>query len=511
MPTIECLVGELKVDPALPSIPLTLAGETIPEYFAAASRRGSGRPAVNLALDAGARVVLPADPGAGVNARQLHEGLARLTQLPLAAQPSGVSTVGLILTSSYVHRPTAFGFMFDLGFRNELDPSDSIIYRDVPRTGCAVFLDTIRAAHPQDLDAQGNDLALPNFRYQACHTAVHEIGHLFNLWHVDDPSFLGLRFGGDVSLFPAEFVRDHRTYLQRADDPDAAQFIRPGIRRFMDWGPFPEAPATPPPFAGAAGDDPAGGPGPQTGHGPRLRIDMSQREFFMFEPVELDVRISVPPGTKAVKIPDEVDPGYDRFAIWVTRPDGERRRYRSPKYFCESGRTVVVGPATPFRRDISVFGQSGGYTFQMAGGHRIQAVFRLSPRRLLVSNVQEFEVCAPTGATRKRYERMRAALTGPAASKLLYYRAGPLPRRLTESLRAFVARFARTPAASGTLYALGRAELAAGLSLKHRPAREARIRRALEDLRRVADHVHLSPHRRRRAHELVAQHAGRAN
>ena len=52
-----------------------------------------------------------------------------------------------------------------------------------------------------------------------------------------------------------------------------------------------------------------------------LQIKESQAEFFRFEPVELDITLSCSK-TRGIRIPDEIDPGYDRFKIWITTPNG---------------------------------------------------------------------------------------------------------------------------------------------------------------------------------------------
>jgi len=106
---------------------------------------------------------------------------------------------------------------------------------------------------------------------------------------------------------------------------------------------------------------------------------MSRRSFFYFEPVELDVVLSAPSSAnRSFRVPDCIDPGYGAFRIWIEEPSGERRIYRSPRIYCAHDELIFVGPKKPFRRDISIFGESGGFTFRRAGVHKVWAEFALS-------------------------------------------------------------------------------------------------------------------------------------
>lgn len=478
MPTIRCFVGDLKVRPHLPEVAtLTLDGRSIADYFREASRTASGSPALTLVLDPSRRHTLTSGPGAGVDAFDLQLALAALTNNPSVPAGGGVTNIGLVLADTYAHHPSAYGFMFDLGFANAVDDSDPTTFREVPREGCAIFLQRIRDVRPDDDD----------FRNQVATTATHELGHVFNLWHLDEPTSFMFSRTDDRIVHVNSFDKEHAAFLREAIDPRHAAFVLPGGSRFGDRGPI-----------GPSGDGlPTDAPDP----GLRMEIRLSHDDFWSFEPVELEVRLRVTGPGMVRRIPDEIDPGYERFEIWITRPNGERVRYRPSVRYCPSPRRLTLRHRRPFRRDIAVFGQADGYTFRSAGPHTIQCLLRL-PSRPILSNAVRFDVrpAAPGSAT---YRAAREVLTTPAAAKLLFYRSrAPGPGTL-DRLAEFARRHRSTPTSATIHYALGQA-----LAKRGRAARSPALARAWTELahahlRRVIDHPRAGEHQRDKAHRLL--------
>jgi hypothetical protein len=303
MTRIRCFVGRTGPElagtaPFLANAPLN--GLTIAEHFRNGSVTSQGAPAIDLDLDL-TRLDTTHVAGEDIGAGDLNEALARLRGTD-GPDPAGI-TIGLILANRYRGPEGTFGVMFDA------DPavlgSGTQSSAVVQRQGCAVFLDALLAKH-------GDGVAL---REHALFTAIHELGHVFNLWHTDDP--VSFMTPSSRLTFPAgrpddvyRFSPQHHEFLERCDFDE---HVRPGGSDFGLRG--PGAPAVIELF-----DKPS--------KVPRLalRIDVQPRRFWRFEPVELDLTLAVTSGSRSVKVRREVDPSFERFTIWITEPAGERRR-----------------------------------------------------------------------------------------------------------------------------------------------------------------------------------------
>ncbi len=90
-----------------------------------------------------------------------------------------------------------------------------------------------------------------------------------------------------------------------------------------------------------------------------MQISVIEPEFWPWEDVQLEIHLSA---KRRAGVPHQLDPGYKNFEIWIEQPEGERRRYRSPHYYCAYPKELLVDATNPFTRDISIFLQSGGYT-----------------------------------------------------------------------------------------------------------------------------------------------------
>ena len=447
----------IRMSPGVVVPPLRFGGNDIGSYFANAS---GGSIAIDFRL--------PADSSssqsvAAVGSRDLHFALTKT----LNNTTGPVTKIGLIFAAQFADHPELLGLMFDLGFSGP-----NSIFDSVPREGCAVFVDAVRALRPNNL-----------FNEELTYTAIHELGHVFNLGHMHDPLGFMLPSQTDGShLALRDFAPSQKALLVLGDH---APEIEPGGNVYSDIG-----------MLSGGGDynvttNVAEGPRP---FGLEMRIDVAQREFWAFEPVELDLEIRVASGLRRTfAIPNTVDPGFATFNIYIDEPDGERRRYRSPVRLCSSGLPLTITNATPFRRDIPLFGQAGGYTFCRAGIHSIHAVMDLPGQGVLRSNVIDVNVLPHSND--QLYTKLRRSLTARDAPELLFYR----PRRARDSvvhrLEAFADEHDWTASASSVRFAIART------LMRKRDAAAASERRkltgrALRHLRRVADHEKTGSYRR---------------
>ncbi len=289
----------------------------------------------------------------------LHSALYRMTgrQNPRV----GIKKIGLVLADRYASLPGAFGIMFDQRFV----PNSSSRYLRVPREGCAVFLDAIKSKRRSE--EQLRELEF---------TVVHEIGHVFNLQHANVNSFMR-QSAGNSHVFSTDAFKFTPEDRYRLSQCSASRHIMPGGSAFDDLGDLASANALNKSRLSINLD---------------LRIDVSSREFWRFEPIELDIRLLCSgSGKHPIKIPNVIDPGFPQFCIWIEEPDGERRRYRSERRFCGGETKIALKPGETWWRDLSFFGQAGGYTFMKPGVHIIQVTMeshilgRVESNRLAVN------------------------------------------------------------------------------------------------------------------------------
>jgi hypothetical protein len=230
---------------------------------------------------------------------------------------------------------------------------------------------------------------------------------------------------------------------------------------------------------------------------------MGQREFWPFEPVELEVRIEVARGTRRrFYIPHQLDPGYESFRIWIEDPLGERRLFRSPRHYCPGRRRLCIMPGKPFERDISIFGESGGYTFRRAGRHLIWVTSAVPPRGVLRSNTIEVNV-RPVRPADRLCQEARQSLSPPEEARLLYYRVGAPGSRAVQRLTSFCEHHPDLPSAAAARYAVGRTLLKAAARQTRAESVHDWARQGVEQLARALDLRHLSRHRRTIAQRLV--------
>jgi hypothetical protein len=466
MIAIECILARLTSAVPVPAFAAAGGGQVLSQVFATGSRGD-----IQLHIN-DASLSPPLDDRQGFVALDLHRALGQLTQ---NAPPGPARKIAVLFADFYLpHRP-ALGVMFDRGFDPGDDPSSDVRFRRVPREGCAVFLGAI--AHLRRTPAE--------WEAEAMFTTIHELGHIFNLQHLNTPlNFMSQSATAAPHGVDAYNFRPHERMLASCS---TSPNVWPGGRPFSDTGTF--AHHSTPRRALSRG----------AAFGLDLAIEMAHREFWQFEPVELDVELRVAPGIeRSFLVPDAVDTGYDQFDIWIEEPSGERRRHRSPRRYCSPMRRRRISPGRPFRRDISLFGESGGYTFRRSGVHRLWAEFAIRPDLTLRSNVIEVNV-RPSGDSRD-YRLASRILAAPARARVLYHRLlrGTNPKHL-EILRAYAAT--EPPLAS-----LGLVRYAVATSLAERNSSAGRPLGDTErDLLARALNSPLGAHQRLKAAKLLAK------
>ncbi|MDB6027447.1 MAG: hypothetical protein JWM68_3670 [Verrucomicrobiales bacterium] len=462
MPEIVCQLSELKIPEAI-HLPVTfhLEGKEISEYFR--DNSGLRSSPLDITFDSSHRFDVRPQAGLGVDDWQLQDALGSLFRLDDKRKNP---RVGVFLTDIYTSHPDAFGFMFD----RDTNSGDY-----GPRQGCAIFVLPI-------LNALNRlNTAIRDFDELVAYTIAHELGHAFNLWHVSKPSFLFESPDARTFRNCCSFVPEHAEYLRHASDLDYAEFILPGGTPFGSRGPL----------HASAGDDSF--LRAKDSHKLRIHIETTHDEFHYFEPVELNVTLLTQEDGD-FKVPDEIDPGYSSFAIWITHPNGERVRFHSTHQYCPRGKSVSISKSSPFRRDISIFMQKGRYTFPAAGRYRIQATLRVSSRVVIQSNTAECEVL-PSKPGSGDFDASRQALCSPESIKFLRYKSRlPIHRRLL-SLESIREKHWRSPSGCAIQYAIGRALFS--MSERHSDQKRAHQLRhqGRQSLERAASHRFIGKHR----------------
>ena len=460
-----------------------------------------------ISLTVSRKKVLEAEvESSGVGAFELHEALHEITGNK-ANQGAGaestdqlIKNIGLIFAGSYAPFPPnalqpegILGVLFDRGFKPDgslfNDNSNQEFFAEVPREGCAVFLDEIERV-------RGGKVDDPELSAEVFYTMLHELGHVFNLGHIDAPDQLMGETSPGAKAHPIkdfgkgiyDFTEEQRAHLKLCSKRIE---VHPGGTDYGILGGLAVPPGSSFLKAQSRADEPL-----------KLHIDLQPREFYAVEPVELDLRLSCSRSHQYSVVPDALDPGYENFVIWVEDSLGERRRYRSPKHFCTPGKSRRIVPGEPFRRDISIFGESGGYVFQRAGVHRIWVEFAINRQRKLRSNVIECEVLPylrASEAERRRLDLLRRA------GKELYYRKGRPDARGVTALSEVTASFKDSWTSSAAVYAMGRLYL----DYAYRASKNWHsrlLKKAGEMLLRAADCDDLSGQRRRTADRLREDH-----
>lgn len=476
MSTFTCYVAECDLSAAGAPPPqvsdITANGQSIGSYFLAAS----GAAAINVELDWSRRDVLkPFDQTGPVSNDEL------LHYLPMVlGAPGQAADIGLLLADRYDLAPGQYGLMFDIDQQGG-SPG--------PRQGCAIFLRAIWDYFYTQPAAQ----AQASFLEAVAYIAIHELGHAFNLWHVGDTSFMQAH-PAPSQLGTYAFQAEQQSYLALAASAATAPYVLPGP------GQEPFGTLAP----GFTSDDPSPFAGPPQQDKLELRISLSHREFWSFEPVELNIEIRSK-ATDSVLIPDEIDPGYRTLQVWITRPSGDRSRYKAPVRFCRANGELRIEPGKTYRRDIAIGRQSGGFTFASPGTHQVLVTLTPGDGQTVVSNEVSCSVREASPASHE-WRDARDILASYGAQRLLRFKRATPSHLECARLAQYADERASPATAEAIYYALGKSLVRAATKTIHRDYADDLRRRGLAHLGRTLDCPDLTPHRRLATTGLIEAH-----
>lgn len=357
------------------------------------------------------RHVVEFDPHGCMSAR-LHDVAASV--LP-SAPGRPTNDIALILASSWLTSSVRlFGLMFDFD-GEEPALGTQMTSRGIPRQACAVFLDAFDA---------GDEAAM-------VHTAVHELGHVFNLQHdLSQSSFMGdstmlTGFNGDDGerlKAAAQGYWDHA--------PGGANFA------ISDFG------------------------GPRRASGARAALNLvleampEKSHYLLGEPVVLDIELRSTRRGEAV-VPDELDPGYPTLRIWYRTPLGETRLYRSRNVYCRArGPRRRLAAGSSLRNNPKISLGRFGSTLTTPGEYRVYAEFggvRGRFGRVVRSKEARFEIHAPRTAA--DFE-ISSVLRLPGVAACVVDKGGQLRWRERRALGELLRKHPRHSALRYVRYAL---------------------------------------------------------
>nr|WP_294501975.1 hypothetical protein [uncultured Rhodopila sp.] len=423
----------------------------------------------DINLDVRSPVVVPdsGEAGAPVSALQLHNQLLAINQNPLNGP---LHSICLLLADSYAGLPGAFGIMFDRGFVTQDDPNSAEMYLARPRQGCAVFLGQIAVAR-----------TAAQFSEEVSFTAVHELGHVFNLQH-DETCLNFMQISDPHQAYgpPAYLFTPHQQ--DRLDVCSSDPNVMPGSSIFDSDGAYNLDTGPPRPVSDAL----------------KLELSIARTSFWRFEPVQIEIGLSLGGSAgQPISVPALLDPSQDRFRLMIENDRGERALYRSPYRVCGGSGTLTIAQDSPYRRDFPIFGQAGGYTFRRAGRHVVRAELDLGDVRL-ISNDVVVDVRPEVGLGALDRE-LRSTLSEPGIGRLLFHREDHGEHIALRRLARYVERVPDVPCAGELNYALARA----ALKLSGSRAAPEMNDRAMRWLDRALSCSDIGPHPRAKATRLL--------
>ncbi len=266
-------------------------------------------------------------------------------------------------------RPGLYGVMFDVA---EL----------LPRQGCAIFVDEIRARAPEEFRDR-----------RILHTVAHEVGHAFNLAHRFEQG-VGRADSTSVMNYPDEFPAGEAEYWRRCAlefDPDELAFLRHGPRSEVMPGtaPFHSADY----WSAASGTRQAFIPeSPTPGFDLRL-IPPDNRGVFTFgQPVFVEVSLQNT-GPEPIPMPSSVlDIKAGRLEVLIERTSAAGSTRVPAERFVPMvqrcvGRTIdaTAGPTMlrpddePWRDNLNLSYGASGFAMAEPGSYRLTPLLTVEP------------------------------------------------------------------------------------------------------------------------------------
>jgi len=260
------------------------------------------------------------------------------------------------------------------------------------RQGTAIFTDSFISNAPAGDAAPAAWVA--RMRYW---TAVHEMGHAFNLAHAwqkslgngwisplpDDPesrSFMNYPFrvaGGQTAFFS--------DFAFRFSDAELL-FMRHAPRRFVQMG-------------HAAWFDHHGFEGASTSPQPQLRLELrvhrEQRRLQFLEPAMVELKLSNV-SDDPVLLPVDLLEGGHHLTLVVKRGQNPARVWQPFATACHQPRLCVLAPAQSLYEPVFVGAGKGGWLVDEPGTYTLQACLHLPSGEDIVSTPLELRVSPPS-------------------------------------------------------------------------------------------------------------------
>ncbi len=295
----------------------------------------------------------------GCTSATLHEVVHRY--IP---ENSGFPAKDIALVFAYSwhsNRSGLYGLMFDWdGYEEAVD--EQMYSGSVHRQACAVFLNAIRGKDREE---------------RIIHTAIHELGHVFNLIHdLNNDSFMAK----DVDVLSATFKWLDQKKLRQA--ARGGWYYAPGGENFGIHE------------SSSARSYYYGGLNPYL----TLSAAIEKKDFLLGEPIALDLEL-VNESKESLKVRPELDPGYTTLSIWHVNPLGERRLFRPRMRFCRrQDKRTSLSPKRPIRNNPRISHGQIGTELTRPGEYIAWAEFDTglddeSP--MVVSNKVKFRIIEP--------------------------------------------------------------------------------------------------------------------
>lgn len=320
--------------------------------------------------------------GAGANARwsdmEMHDAMQTYwSRFANAAQWS----IWVFFASLHERGTSLGGIMFD-----DIGPNH--------RQGTSIFEDSFIADPPSG--ELNPDAWITRMRFW---TAVHEMGHSFNLAHswqkqhpaswgtpwiplLNEPesrSFMNYPYnvsGGEIAFFSDfDFRFSDGELLFTRHAP--ARFVQPGNAEWFDNHGFQQANISPEPRFKL-----------------EVRVNRPKPEFEFLEPVQLEMKLTNT-SSQPQLIPENIMSSPDKLTVIIKKSGKPARAYKSYAQYCMKTDIKVLMPGESVYESLSPYAGLNGMDMIEPGYYSIQAALQLPEDEDIVSNLLTVRVTPP--------------------------------------------------------------------------------------------------------------------
>ncbi len=276
-------------------------------------------------------------------------------------------------------------------------------------------------------------------------TAIHEMGHAFNLAHswqkalgapwfplANEPearSFMNYPF--NVAGGQASFFSDFRF---RFSDQELI-FMRHAPRRFVQMGNANW-------FVNHGFEDTTALEAPR-GWTLEIRPNRAVNKFAFMEPVKLELKLTNVSGEPKRVEPDLLDDGK-HIAVYVGREGGLTKNWSPFVTRCHETHNVFVAPDTSLYGSHLVSATTSGWLIDEPGFYKVQAAIDIQGE-IVISNVLRIYVAPPTSEAQSR---LAPDYFTEDVARVIAFEGAPELDKATDTLREVADRCAGSPAAT---------------------------------------------------------------